>query len=149
MLPPSYTIKWFWRLCREFSLQWTNQRGRWTSVPPANLLYRTAINISVDQVIKARRFGCFISWLTGMGNSDTHAHRRTNCIFISENFVLFFDCPTKDFSCLYPSLPTKRLLQNFSSSCGKTQLDSQTMLGPSSQLVTRTMCVPDVEDMRH
>lgn len=48
------------------------------------------------------------------------------------------------------TLSTERL-KNFSflSLCGKTQLDSKTTLGPSTQLVTTTMCLPDVEDMTH
>ena len=82
--PPSFptllhseVLNDFERLCSEMSLQQTNQRGQHTFVPAVNLLYHTAINVSVDQVIKPRRFVCFISRFTGLGNSDTHTHAST------------------------------------------------------------------------
>lgn len=62
------------RLCSELLQQKTNQSRQCTFVPPVNLLYQTAVNVSVNQVIKPRHFVCFISWLIGMGNSDTHTH---------------------------------------------------------------------------
>lgn len=82
------------RLCSELSVQPKNQRGQWTFVFPVNLLYQTAINVSVGQVIKPRRSVCFISRLAGMGNSETHTRRttenhRTSCTFVSEGFLLF------------------------------------------------------------
>lgn len=165
MLPTSFStpplsssvLNDFERLCSERSLQQTNQRGQCTFVPPVNLLYLTAINVSVDQVIKPRHFVCFISGLTGMGNSDAHTHARThtriNCIFISERFPLFFWWPRKGPLISVPVIThsTGIPLQNFifSSSCGKTQLDSKITLCPSSQLVTTAMCLPDVEDVSH
>lgn len=117
----------FDKLCSELSLKQTNQRRQCTFVPPVNLLYQTAINVSVDQVIKPRRFVCFISRLTGMGNSDTHTHTHTYKDKL--HFYLLISVPVITHC-------TERTLQNFIflSSCGKTQLDSKTTVCPSPQL---------------
>lgn len=122
------------------SLQQTNQRGLCAFVPPANSLYQTAINVSLDQVIKPSRFVCFISRLPGRGNSDTHTRvcvcvrvwthththantQRRNCCFIHERFFFFSDFQEKSLPLWYLSLPTPlKHFFIFSSSCGKTQL---------------------------
>lgn len=97
-------MTWLWRLCRDLSQQFTNQRGQWRFVPPVNLLYHTAINVSVDRLIKSRPLFRFISRLAAMGNSHTYRLKRTNSVFYQWKFCPCFWLPSMSHvcTCHYP-----------------------------------------------
>lgn len=93
-------------------------KGR--GVPPVNLLYQTAVNVSVNQPIKTIHFVCFISWLTGL-TKLTHTQPKPYYQWKVSFLLIAQRRPFRFCTC------SDRPLHNFisSKSFSKTQLDSQ------------------------